>query len=150
MKFVSRLSSGLFLTAVGSAAIAMGAPPVMMTPDNLHWAPGVGLQKGLSTVVLSGNPNKSGLSIMRVKLPNGWTSQPHYHAHPEAITVIKGALLFGTGDTVNKAKARLMPAGSFMMIPPGVHHWSVAQGETIEQVGGQGPLVNTPVKHGGM
>jgi len=40
----------------------------------------------------------------------------------------------------------MLPAGSFIAVPAGVHHWSVAQGDTIEQVDGEGPLTNIPVK----
>ena len=57
-------------------------------------------------------------------------------------------MLFGMGDTINKAKATAYPAGSFIMVPTGVHHWSVAKGDTIEQVSGEGPLTNIPIKHG--
>ncbi len=83
-------------------------------------------------------------------MPDGYTNAPHYHSHPEYITVMQGTLLFGLGDTINKAKARIIPAGSFIMVPTGVHHWSIARGETIEQVGGEAPLTNLPVKHAGM
>jgi quercetin dioxygenase-like cupin family protein len=151
MKFFSRLFVGLLLTAGAGAAIAaaMGTP-VLVTPDSLHWVPGTGPAKGSTLAVLLGDPNKSGNAIVRVEMPDGYTNQPHYHSHPEFITVLKGALLFGTGDTVNKAKATTLPTGSFIMVPTGVHHWSMAKGDTIEQVGGEGPLTNIPVKHSAM
>ncbi len=112
----------------------------------MHWVAGIGPAKGTSAVVFVGNPAKSGTSIMRVEMPDGYVNKPHYHSHPEYITVMQGALLFGTGDVVNKANGTLLPTGSFIMIPAGVHHWSVAQGATIEQIGGEGPLTNIPVK----
>jgi quercetin dioxygenase-like cupin family protein len=149
MKSFSWIFFGLLLTT-GAAIAAMTSAPVMFTPDNLHWVAGTGPAKGSLAAVMVGNPNKSGTAIIRVKMPDGYTNQPHYHSHPEYITVMEGTLLFGIGDTVNKAKATALPAGSFIMIPAGVHHWSVAKGETIEQVGGEGPLTNIPIKHGGM
>lgn len=149
MKSFSWIFFGLLLTT-GAAIAAMTSAPVMFTPDNLHWVAGTGPAKGSLAAVMVGNPDKSGTAIIRVKMPDGYTNQPHYHSHPEYITVMEGTLLFGIGDTVNKAKATALPAGSFIMIPAGVHHWSVAKGETIEQVGGEGPLTNIPIKHGGM
>jgi quercetin dioxygenase-like cupin family protein len=151
MKSFISIFIGLFLTAGASAAIAaVTAAPVTFTPDNLHWVAGTGPAKGSWAAVLVGNPDKPGTAIIRAKFPDGYTNQPHYHAHPEYITVIKGRLLFGIGDTVNKANATVLRAGSFIMVPTGVHHWSIAQGETIEQVGGEGPLTNIPIKHAAM
>jgi quercetin dioxygenase-like cupin family protein len=149
MKSFSWIFFGLLLTT-GAAIAAMTSAPVMFTPLNLHWVAGTGPAKGSLAAVMVGNPNKSGTAIIRVKMPDGYTNQPHYHSHPEYITVMEGTLLFGIGDTVNKAKATALAVGSFIMVPAGVHHWSVAKGETIEQVGGEGPLTNIPIKHGGM
>lgn len=149
MKFFSWVFSGLLLAVGARAAVAaMTGGAVTFTPDNLHWVAGTGPAKGSSQAVMVGNPDKSGTAIIRVKMPNGYTNAPHYHSHPEYITVMQGTLLFGLGDAINKAKATALPAGSFIMVPTGVHHWSVAQGETIEQVGGEAPLTNIPIKHG--
>lgn len=151
MKFFSWIFSGLLLAAgAGVAIAAMPGGTVTFTPDNLHWVAGTGPAKGSWAATMVGDPNKSGTAIIRVKMPDGYTNQPHYHSHPEYITVMQGTLLFGRGDTVNKAQATVLPAGSFIMVPTGIHHWSVAKGETIEQVGGEGPLTNIPIKHGGM
>ncbi len=145
MKFLSLILFGLVLSA-GGAIAAMSSAPMTFTPASMHWVAQTGAAKGTSNAVMVGDPAKTGNSIMRVKMPDGFVNQPHYHAHDEYITIIAGTLLFGTGDTVDKSKAKVLPTGSFVMVPAGVHHWSVAQGVTIEQVGGQGPLNNIPVK----
>ena len=150
MKHFSWVFVGLLLIAGAGVAIAATMSPVMLTPDSLHWTPGTGPAKGSSLAVLMGDPNKSGSSIIRVEMPDGYVNQPHYHSHPEYITVIKGTILFGTGDTINKSKATALPAGSFIMVPAAVHHWSVAKGDTIEQVDGEGPLTNIPIKRSSM
>ncbi len=147
MKLLTSVLIGLSLAFGAGAALAAGSGnPLTFTPDNLHWVAGTGASKGLFLTTFVGDPNKSGNAITRVKMPDGYTNKPHYHAHDEYITVIQGTLLFGTGDVVNKANAKVLPTGSFIMVPAGVHHWSIAQGETIEQVGGQGPQTNLPVK----
>lgn len=151
MKTFMSILTALFLTAAASAAIAAGtAAPVILTPDNMHWIAATGPAKGSWNAVLTGNPGKSGNSIIRVKMPDGYTNHPHYHAHPEYITVIQGSLLFGTGDSIDKSKAKTILAGSFILVPAGVHHWSMAKGLTIEQVSGEGPLTNIPIKRGAM
>jgi len=151
MKPSIALLIGLFLGANSGAALAADTgSATIVTPDNMHWVAATGAAKGSFNAVLTGNPLKSGTSVIRVKMPDGYTNKPHYHAHPEYITVISGSLMFGTGDTIDKSKATMIPAGSFIYVPAGLHHWSVTQGATIEQVGGEGPLNNIPVKAAAM
>ncbi len=145
MKLFSWLILGLLVT-VGATLAAVQSAPVFFTSDSLRWVAATGPAKGSWNAVMVGNPNSSGTSIIRVKMPDGYTNKPHYHSHAEYITVIQGTLLFGTGNTIDKSNARMLPAGSFIAVPAGVHHWSVAQGDTIEQVEGEGPLTNIPVK----
>ena len=150
MKSFASVLVAVVLTASASAAIAAGPRnPVSYTPDDFHWVAGTGPSKGSWAVTLVGNPNKSGTAIVRVKMPDGYTNKPHYHVHDEYITVVSGTVLFGTGDAVDKGNAKVLPAGSFIMVPAGVHHWSIAKGETIEQVGGDAPQTNILIKaHG--
>ena len=149
MKALISLLFALVLTA--AIAVAAGSTSlVAMTPDSMHWTAGTGASKGLMLATLSGDPTKSGTSIIRVKMPDGYTNAPHYHAHAEMITVIQGTILFGTGDKVDKSKARAFRAGSFVAVPAGLHHWSIAKGDTIEQVAGEGPINNIPIKPGKM
>ena len=150
MKFSSGLLAAAFLSAGLVATTSAGPAMVALSPSALHWVAGTGVSKGTSMAILTGDPAKAGTSIIRVKMPDGYVNKPHYHAHPEYITVIQGTLLFGTGDVVNKSKAQTFPAGSFVAVPAGLHHWSVTQGVTIEQIGGEGPLSNIPIKHGAM
>lgn len=147
MKISSLILAGALVAAVTGATIAAAAGgTVLLAPSAMHWVAGTGPAKGTSAVVFVGDPNKAGTAIIRVKMPDGYVNQPHYHAHPEYITVVSGALLFGIGDTVNKSKGTTLPTGSFIMVPAGIHHWSIAMGETVEQIGGEGPLNNIPVK----
>jgi quercetin dioxygenase-like cupin family protein len=150
MKHFSWVFVGLLLIAGAGVAIAATMSPVMLTPDKLHWVAGTGPTKGTMSAVLVGDPTKSGPSIIRVEMPDGYVNQPHYHSHPEYITVLKGTTMFGLGDTVNKAKATTLSAGSFIMVPAGIHHWSVVKGDTIVQVSGEGPITNIPIKKSAM
>jgi quercetin dioxygenase-like cupin family protein len=139
------------ISLVAAGGVVMAATtPSYLTTNSLNWVAGTGPSKGSSSAVLTGDPNKSEFAMIRVRMPDGYSNQPHYHAHPEYITVLQGTLLFGTGDKIDKSKARVLPAGSFINVPAGLHHWSMARGETIEEVTGDGPQTNIPVKRGSM
>jgi quercetin dioxygenase-like cupin family protein len=140
-----------FLLLISAGGVVAAATHLSYsTPNSLHWVAGTGSSKGSTSAVLTGDPNKTGFAVIRVKMPDGYSNPPHYHAHPEYITVMQGTLLFGTGDKIDKSKARVLPAGSFISVPAGLHHWSMAKGETVEEVAGDGPQTNLPVKHGSM
>lgn len=149
---MSRYAPVIFvLSVIAAVGVVMAATaPSYLTPNSLNWVAGTGTSKGSYSAVLTGDPNKSEFAIIRVKMPNGYSNPPHYHAHPEYITVMQGTLLFGTGDKIDKSKARVFAAGSFINVPAGLHHWSMARGETIEEVTGEGPQTNIPVKHDSM
>src|SRR5579884_4025958 len=149
---MSRYAPALFvLSLLAAGGVAIAATTVSyLTPNSLNWVAGTGPSKGSSSAVLTGDPNKTGFAVIRVKMQNGYSNPPHYHAHPEYITVMQGTLLFGTGDTIDKSKARVLTAGSFITVPAGLHHWSMAKGETMEEVAGDGPQTNIPVKRSSM
>lgn len=136
------------ILVAGAGAATAATTVVALNPSAMHWVAGTGAAKGTSAAILTGDPTKAGTSIIRVKMPDGYVNKPHYHANPEYITIISGSVLFGTGDTVNKSAAKLYGPGSFIAVPALVHHWSIVQGETVEQIGGNGPLDNLPIKHG--
>lgn len=149
---MSRYAAVVFVLSLLAAGGVVTASTNLsyLTPNSLNWVAGTGPSKGSSSAVLTGDPGKTGFAMILVKMPDGYSNPPHYHAHPEYITVMQGTLLFGTGDKIDKSKARVLPAGSFINVPAGVHHWSMAQGETIEQVAGDGPQTNIPVKKSSM
>lgn len=129
---------------VASAAMPGGA--IALAPGDIHWAAAPAPAKGQWLATLFGNPTGTGEAAVRVRMKDGFVNQPHYHSHPEYITVLQGTLLFGFGDSIVKSQARRLPAGSFIMVPAGLHHWSIAQGETVEQLNGLAPFINIPAK----
>jgi hypothetical protein len=144
------------LAGVIAFALAPGAPAddvgkdkgghddghVIVKPASLKWGPApAALPSGAKVALLVGNPGKPGVAYaMRVKLPDGYQVPPHWHPVDENVTVIQGALLVGRGDTFDREKTTEMPAGSYMRMPKGMHHFAAAKGETILQVHGIGPF----------
>jgi len=101
---------------------------------------------GAQLAVLAGDPTKPGPYTIRLRLPDGAKFAPHFHGEAENVTVLQGTLLVGIGDTVDPAKTIELPAGSFVSVPSGLHHYAMAKGETIVQIHGMGPSSMTMVK----
>jgi quercetin dioxygenase-like cupin family protein len=64
---------------------------------------------------------------------------PHSHPKPEIVTVISGTARLGTGTTADRAKATVLPAGSFFVMSPGSAHYFFADEDTVVQLNSTGP-----------
>jgi hypothetical protein len=113
----------------------------IMTPDDIKWAPAPpSLPKGATAAVLSGDPAKDGMFIVRVKMPAGYVVPPHWHSNTETVSVLSGAFHIGMGDTLDKEKAQMLPANGFVQMPSPMHHYAFASVDTIIQISGMGPF----------
>jgi hypothetical protein len=114
---------------------------VVVTPDKIKWGPAPpALPSGAQVAVLAGDPTKSGMYTMRVKLPDGFKVPPHWHPTDENVTVIQGTFNIGRGEKFDRAATQEMPAGSYMRMPKTMQHFAWTKGETIVQVHGMGPF----------
>jgi Domain of unknown function (DUF4437) len=115
---------------------------VMFTPDKVKWGPAPpSLPPGAKFAVLDGDPTRTGAAyVIRAKFPDGYRVPPHWHPVDENVTVLKGVLVVGRGEKVDKKAAKELPAGSFSKMPRRMRHYAWAKGETIIQVHGIGPF----------
>jgi len=114
--------------------------------SEIKWTDGPpSLKKGAAMAVLEGDPAVEGMFTMRLRFPDGFVVNPHYHSQVEHVTVISGTLHFGMGDKFDRAKTRPMPAGSFGFWPIGMKHFAYSEGETVLQLHGRGPWTITYV-----
>jgi quercetin dioxygenase-like cupin family protein len=134
----------LFLSA--SVAVAQAAPSrvaahaVVVLPDQVTWGPAPpALPAGAKAAVLEGDPKQPGPFTMRVSFPDGYRIPPHFHPAHERVTVIQGTFRLGMGDKFDGSALSSLPAGSYVSMNPGTHHFGQAKGETIIQVNGIGP-----------
>jgi len=109
-------------------------------PDQITWgqAPAM-LPAGAKLAVLEGDPTKAAAFTIRLLMPDGFQIPPHFHPAPEHVTVVSGALMVGMGDKFDESQMNTLPAGTFGLIPPGMHHFAKAKGETVLQLHGIGP-----------
>ena len=124
------------------------APPahILVTPPEIKWGdPPPVFEKGMSFTVISGDPGKPGLYVVRGKMPAGYKIAPHWHPTDEHVTVLSGNFAFGMGDKFDKTTMKTLPAGGYALMPADMRHFAMATTATIIQVHGQGPFVLTYV-----
>ncbi|HXH63008.1 MAG TPA: cupin domain-containing protein [Gemmatimonadales bacterium] len=127
------------------AALALTTSARAQAPA-INWGPAPAIfPAGVRMAVLQGDPGQSGFFTVRLELPAGTRVLPHFHPTDEYLTVISGTFIVGMGDSVNVAKATVMPAGAFGTVSANMHHYAVARGKTVVQVSAMGPFVLTYV-----
>jgi len=135
--------SALMAILVGIAAgFQDSAPrtPVQVTPSEIQWVDAPpSLPAGARMAVLSGDPKKAGLFVMRLKLPADYKIMPHSHPADEHVTVLSGAIIVTMGDTFDPAKGKALPVGSYALLPARTNHFAFFKEETIIQLNNMGP-----------
>jgi quercetin dioxygenase-like cupin family protein len=112
----------------------------MKTPAEMQWGDGPPeLPPGTKAVVLEGDPSKEGFFALRIKMPAGYTIAPHFHPTLERLTVLEGSFQLGMGDKVDESKYQTWTAGSYVSMPPGMHHFAKAKTDVVLQLATIGP-----------
>ena len=135
-----------FIAAVVSGD-AKGNPAfARITPADIHWQD-VPDGHGVQQAVLFGDPDKSGLYVVRVRFPPHIMDVPHWHPNDRYVTVLEGTWYTGTGATFDYSKAVPLKAGSVMLHPAKAVHWdgSGSAAVVVVQVIGEGPGTSTQV-----
>ena len=148
------MRSNRWLVAVGLCGLCLGfAIPVGAVVDSLgfervfrdqvKWQDepgGLGVQRA----VISGDPSKPGIYVVRVKFPPGVMSTPHFHGEDRYAVVLKGTWYTGTSADWDPDKTVGLPPGSFMKHPAKAVHFDGAKDEeVILQLIGEGPSSTT-------
>ena len=143
-------------TIFDSALISLLATALSLTPSSaeetqlvdmrlypvasIEWNAGpAALPAGAKMAVLEGDPAKEGPFVVRFQFPAGYHIPQHTHPKTERVTVISGTLYLATGQALDRANAKELPAGSFGYWPAGMKHTAWSEGETVIQLHGIGP-----------
>ncbi|MEO6326025.1 MAG: cupin domain-containing protein, partial [Thermoanaerobaculia bacterium] len=121
--------ASILLSVTGSAqeqkSPAVAPMHSMVRPGQMKWGPGPpNLPKGVQMVVLSGDPTKAEMSVVRAKMPAGYKIPPHWHPTDEQLTVLSGTLSMGMADTFDPAKSTDLGPGGWALMPATVHHFA--------------------------
>lgn len=130
-------------TATGAAADDMKMP---VNASQLKWGPAPDfIPKGAQVAVLSGDPSKEGLYVVRLKVPAGYKIPAHNHPAAEIVTAISGNFHLGMGDKLDMKKGMVVTAGGLAEAPAKMNHYAWTSSPTIVQVHGQEPFAVTYV-----
>lgn len=117
----------------------------MLTPGELQWKP-MRAPAGAEAANLIGGRMQPGIYIERVHYPAHFINHAHSHPDDRTYTVISGTLYVGFGDSLNQARLKALPPGSFWTEPAGVNHFLLTKEEPVVfQITGKGPSGTTYV-----
>jgi quercetin dioxygenase-like cupin family protein len=126
------------------AAASAGETPANAT--DLKWGPAPTVfPPGALIAVVSGDPFKDGLYVVRLKMPAQYRIPAHNHPTTEYVTVISGNFHLGMGDKLDVNRGVELRAGGFGEAPSNMNHFAWTTSDTIVQVHGQGPFAITYV-----
>ena len=127
--------------AAGVIALSAGAAAAQVNSADLKWGPTPAVfPKGAQMAVLSGDPGKPGIFVIRVKMPAGYRVPAHHHPTDEYVTVISGDFHLGMGDKLDPAKSKTLAPGGFAMAPKGMNHFAWSKDGAVVQVNAEGPF----------
>jgi quercetin dioxygenase-like cupin family protein len=133
------LALGLLLAGTAIAFAQDMRPPI--NADDVKWGPvPPNIAAGAQLAVISGDPSKEGLFVMRLKMPAGYKVPAHYHPQYENVTVLTGEFHVGMGDKLDTDKGMLLRPGGYVEAPAKMHHYAWVTSDTIVQIAGPGPF----------
>lgn len=101
---------------------------------------------GVETAVLKGDPERSGLYTILLRIAPGTRIAPHRHRDDRVATVISGDWWIGFGESFDEARLERLPAGSFYTEPPDVAHFAMTGSvPVVVAITGFGPTDTRPV-----
>lgn len=114
---------------------------IVLAPEQVSWGdcPPV-LPSGARCAIAEGDPSTpDALFALRVRMPDGYRIPPHFHPADEHVVVLSGVFNMGMGDTFDTSAGHALPAGGFMAMPAGQHHYAWATGSTDIHIYAIGP-----------
>jgi quercetin dioxygenase-like cupin family protein len=117
------LTLGLLLVATATAFAEEMPMPIDGTAVKCGPAPNV-FPPGAQIAVVSGNPFKEGLYVVRLKMPEGYKIPAHHHPTTEYVTVLSGDFHIGMGDKLDPQKGQLLHSGGFAEAPAKMNHFA--------------------------
>jgi quercetin dioxygenase-like cupin family protein len=142
------MGASLLLCVAGDVQAQVNSP-------DLKWGPAPPIfAKGAQMAVLSGDPSKPGVFVIRLKVPAGYRFAAHHHPTDEYVTVIDGDMSLGMGDKLDETKGAALAPGGFAEAPANMNHYAWSKAGGVIQISAQGPFSMTyvnpaddPTKH---
>jgi quercetin dioxygenase-like cupin family protein len=125
-------------------ASATTASTASSPQQNTQWSPAPPMSPpGAEIAVLQGDPSKAEPFTVRLRFPNGYKIPPHTHPTTENVTVLSGTFLAGMGTQFVESTMQAFGRDEFISVPAEHAHYAMAQGLTVIQLHGVGPVAFT-------
>jgi quercetin dioxygenase-like cupin family protein len=125
-------------------ASATTASTAASPQQNVQWSPAPPMfPPGAEIAVLQGDPSKAEPFTVRLRFPNGYKIPPHTHPTTENVTVLSGTFLAGMGTQFVESTMQAFGRDEFISVPAEHAHYAMAQGLTVIQLHGVGPVAFT-------
>lgn len=129
--------------APGSSAAPGGTATMVFDPDQAQFsAPpdSLGMPKGITMALVSGDPTKPGLFSVLLKLPADLMIPAHWQSTDVDFVVLRGTYQVGNGDAFDASKLQGINPGQLVHVPAQSHQFGQAKGATVVLLYGVGPL----------
>ncbi len=134
------------ILALGMLVLSAASAHAQVNAANVKWGPAPPVfPKGAKMAVMAGDPGRSGLFIIRLKMPAGYKIPAHHHPTDENVTVISGDFSLGMGDKLDPAKSATLTAGGFAQAATGMNHFAFTKSGAVVEVAALGPFAMTYV-----
>jgi len=98
-----RLILTLGLLLMGGAIVFAQEMRMPINSDEVKWGPAPNVfPAGAQIAVISGDPFKEGLYVVRLKMPADYKIPAHNHPTSEYVTVLSGDFHIGMGDKLKR------------------------------------------------
>jgi pimeloyl-ACP methyl ester carboxylesterase len=116
------------------------APTEYVFPEGGNPGTGSSGVSEIQTIVLKGDPNRSGLYTIMLRVPAHTRIAAHSHEDDRVATVVSGTWKIGYGDSFDAGKLKALPPGSFYTEPASQNHFAETGDDAVEvQITGFGP-----------
>ena len=144
------LTVGMVVLAIAVMAVFAQQPAapthVAVNPPDLKWGPPPPVfEQNAKFTVVSGDPSKPGLYVVRLQMPAGYKIMPHWHPTDEHVTVLSGTFAIGMGEKWDDKSMKNLGMGGYVLLPAEMRHYAMAKVPTTVQVHGMGPFQLTYV-----
>lgn len=103
---------------------------LIFAPDAIRWQRTE--SDGTKYAVLDGDRDKPGtLFTYAFWMPGGVWVKGHHHTQQAHVAVIKGTLLLGFGEKLDRRKTSAVHAGQFFIVRAGVPHFEGSESECL-------------------
>jgi anti-sigma factor ChrR (cupin superfamily) len=141
-----RMKMGVAFLLISSALAFAQHMSMPMNAGDIKWGPAPSvLPPGVQMAVVSGDPSKDALYVVRLKMPANYELPAHNHPTSEYVTVISGDFHIGMGDKLDRQKGQALQAGGFAEASAKMNHYAWTSSDTVVQIHGQGPFAITYV-----